>query len=77
MLRVQLIHLVLEILRLTEHLKLLQLQVIKSFNIQQQILMVRLIQQVTLQVILLRELLIFQDSKEMIYNLIFTSIEVK
>ena len=68
---------VLEILHLMVHSRLLRLQAIKSFNIQQLILMVKLIQQVTLRVILLQELRIFQDSREMIYNLIFTSIEVK
>ena len=60
-----------------EHLKLLQLQMIKSFSTQLLILMVEFITQVISQVILLIEQLIYQDSKEMIYNQTYTSIVVK
>ena len=68
---------VLEIQHLTEHLQSQQYQMIKSFNIQQLMLMVRHTQQVILQVILQPDRLIYQDSKEMIYNLIITFIVVK
>ena len=63
--------------RTMEHLKLLQLQMIKSFSTQPLILMVGFITQVVSQVILLIEQSIYHDSKEMIYNQTYTSIVVK
>ena len=68
---------VLEIQHIMEHLQSQQYQMIKSFNTQPLMLMVRHIQQVILQVILQLDRLICQDSREMIYNLIITSIVVK
>ena len=68
---------VLEIQHITEHLQSQQYQMTKSFNTQLLTLMVRHIQQVILQVILQLDRLIYQDSREMIYNLIITSIVVK
>ena len=60
-----------------EHLKSLQLQMIKSFNIQPLTLMVGFIIQVVSQVTLLIEQSIYHDSKGMIYNQTYTSIVVK
>ena len=60
-----------------EHLKLLQLQMTKSFSTQPLILMVEFITQVVLQVTLLIEQSICQDSKETTYNQTYTSIVVK
>ena len=77
MLRVPQIQQVLPTQLTMEHLKLLQLQMTKSFSIQRLILMVEFITQVASQVILLIEQSIYHDSKEMIYNQTYTSIVVK
>ena len=60
-----------------EHLKLLQLQMTKSFSTQPLTLMVEFITQVASQVILLIEQSIYHDSKETTYNQTYTSIVVK
>ena len=63
--------------RIMEHLKLLQLQMIKSFSTQLLILMVEFLTQVVSQMILLIEQSIYHDSKETTYNQTYTSIVVK